>query len=72
MHDDHPCAHSPSQVSSTKVPRRTQSRNTANMEAERGLSSFLLLLVAVLAEHGGCGSGTSAKLVGPSVRLVAG
>ena len=44
------------------------------------LSSFLVLLVVVLAEHGGClssvdrtvscESGTSAKLVGTSVRLV--
>ena len=65
-----------------KVSRKTQSRNTANMVAERGLSSFPLLLVVVLAEHGGClssidatvgcESGASAKLVGTSVRLVAG
>ena len=36
-----------------KVARKTQSRNTANMVAERRLSSFPLILAVVLAEHGG-------------------
>ena len=53
MHDDHPCAHSPSQVSSTKVAQDTEQKH-GKLGSGAPLSSFLLILVVVLAEHGGC------------------
>ena len=54
MHDDHPCAHSPSQVSSTKVSREDTEQKHGKHGSGALLSSFPLLLVVVLAEHGGC------------------
>ena len=55
MHDDHPCAHSPLSGSSVN---ESCAQDTEQKHGKHGsgapLSSFPLLLVVVLAEHGGC------------------